>query len=183
MIKTLYDTFKHWSLTGSIWIISDTHFDDPDCKHMDEYWISSEEQVSIINRYVQKSDYLVHLGDVGNPEWLEKIRCKNRVLITGNHDKPHLLVPYFIEVYTGPLFIADRILLSHEPIMGLEEFCVNIHGHDHSHTERYNHINLAANVCYYTPISLGESIKFGILTNCQNYHRITIDLASEKKSK
>lgn len=42
MIKTLYNTFRHWSSTGSVWIISDTHFDDPDCKHMDEYWISSQ---------------------------------------------------------------------------------------------------------------------------------------------
>ena len=182
MIKSLYNAFKHWTNGGSAWVISDTHFDDPDCKYMDKRWISSEEQIDIINEYIYRSDYLIHLGDVGNPKWLEKIKCKNRILLTGNHDKPHLLTPYFSEVYIGPLFIADRILLSHEPIMGLEDFCVNIHGHDHNGIERNNHINLAANICNYTPLSLGASIKSGILTNCKNYHRVTIDSIPKKNN-
>ena len=34
MIKTLYPCFQHWSEKGSVWIISDTHFDDCDREYM-----------------------------------------------------------------------------------------------------------------------------------------------------
>ena len=34
MIPTLYEKFKPWSEKGSVYIISDTHFDDSDCKLM-----------------------------------------------------------------------------------------------------------------------------------------------------
>ena len=34
MIPTLYPIFQHWSKTGSVYIISDTHFGDPDREYM-----------------------------------------------------------------------------------------------------------------------------------------------------
>lgn len=46
----------------------------------------------------------------------------------------------FDEVYTGPLMISDKILLSHEPIEGLPYYMFNIHGHDHSGTAFKAHI-------------------------------------------
>ena len=52
MIMTLYDLFRHWSDGGSVYIISDTHFDDVDCKLMDPNWITPEEQLEIINSTV-----------------------------------------------------------------------------------------------------------------------------------
>lgn len=33
MIASLYQVFRHWSDNGSVYIISDTHFDDSDCKY------------------------------------------------------------------------------------------------------------------------------------------------------
>lgn len=36
MIPTLYDCFKHWAKSGSVYIISDTHFEDAGCKLMDK---------------------------------------------------------------------------------------------------------------------------------------------------
>ena len=45
MIKSLYDTFKKWSLTGSVYIISDTHFDDSDCKLMNPNWIPAQDAI------------------------------------------------------------------------------------------------------------------------------------------
>ena len=46
---------------------------------------------------------------------------------------------------------------------------MNIHGHDHSNIEPYKigckHLNLAANVCGYMPVSLGKLIKEGILSD------------------
>ena len=56
MIKMLYEPFQKWSEKGSIYIISDPHFDDADCKLMDPTWISPEEQLAIINKRAAKGD-------------------------------------------------------------------------------------------------------------------------------
>ena len=85
MIKTLYNIFQRWSENGSVWIISDTHFDDSDCKLMDSRWISPEEHINILKKYVHKTDTLIVLGDVGNAEYFRDLNCY-KVLITGNHD-------------------------------------------------------------------------------------------------
>ena len=42
---------------------------------------------------------------------------------------------------------------------------------------------IGANVCGYTPVSLGKLIKGGILSDITSIHRITIDRATEKKEK
>lgn len=180
MISSLYEKFKPWSSTGSVYIISDTHFDDSDCKLMDPNWISPQEHMKIIKRDVRKTDTLIHLGDVGNPAYLDELKC-HKVLITGNHDKLSIVAEHFDEVYTGPLFIADRLLLSHEPIVGMEQICYNIHGHDHEGTFRHNHINLASNVYHFRLFNLGASIKGGLLSQIENYHRRTIEKATDKK--
>ena len=75
MIKTLYEKFQPWSSKGSVYIISDTHFDDFDCKLMDPGWIAPQEHVDIIKKKCHKNDTLIHLGDVGNPEYLKQIKC------------------------------------------------------------------------------------------------------------
>lgn len=182
MIDCLYPPFKHWSDGGSVWIISDPHFDDPDCLYMNPNWIKPSMQIDIINATVHKNDYLILLGDIGNEKRLAQIKTDHIVLITGNHDKGHTVYkPYCEEVYNGALFIADRILLSHEPIWGLENFCVNIHGHCHAEKEIYwreSHVNLAADVANYLPFNLGQAIKSGLLKNVENYHRFTIDKAT-----
>ena len=50
MILTLYEPFRHWSETGSVYILSDPHFGDSDCKLMDPGWIEPEEQVARLRR-------------------------------------------------------------------------------------------------------------------------------------
>lgn len=82
----VYDCFKKWSEFNVAWVFSDPHFDDPDCKFMDPNWPIPEEQVKLINSKVGKRDLLFILGDVGNEEWVKKIRGY-KVLILGNHDK------------------------------------------------------------------------------------------------
>lgn len=246
MINSLYENFKHWSSKGSVWIISDPHFGDSDCRLMGPEWPEPEQYVKLINKTIHKQDTLICLGDVGDETYVRMINCEHKVLITGNHDKgasaykketwdiplDHINPDYslddwekdfdirtdkeireiakdnrinvigkgwsfhkpftfvtvddklFDEVYTGPLFIADRILLSHEPIFGLESFCVNIHGHCHNGQHRYNgHINLAADVVDYKPFNLGKAIKDGMLSGVENYHRQTIDRATENPMK
>ena len=188
MIKSLYSVFQKWSATGSVYIISDTHFDDSDCKLMNPEWIPAKDAADILKKNIHKSDTLIHLGDVGDATYLDQLKCY-KVLITGNHDILSKVSDHFDEIYTGPLFIADRILLSHEPIYGLEEFCVNIHGHVHngihrdydSLLNRCTHINMASDVCNFIPIDLGKEIKNGLISKAPNYHRITIDNATYNK--
>ena len=184
MIPTLYEPFRHWSEGGSVFIISDLHFHDDNCKLMDPDWISPDEQVGIINKYVSKCDTFVCLGDVGSPKYVPLIKARRKVLILGNHDARGAYKDLFDEIYTGSLFIADKILLSHEPVNGLT-WCLNIHGHDHNNTEKYapncRHINLAANMCGYTPVSLGKLIKDGVLSRIDGIHRQTIDAATARK--
>ncbi|MBR4776070.1 MAG: metallophosphoesterase [Lachnospiraceae bacterium] len=186
MILTLYEPFRHWSENGSVYILSDLHFNDSDCKLMDPNWIKPEEQLEIINKMVFKNDTFICLGDVGDPKYVSMIKARKKILLLGNHDARGTYKNLFNEVYAGPLFISDKILLSHEPVYGLP-WCLNIHGHDHNGVEAYcegcKHINLAANVCKYTPINLGKLINDGILSDIDNIHRQTIDRAVEKKYK
>lgn len=87
----------------------------------------------------------------------------------------------FNEVYGGPLFISDKILLSHEPID--LNFAWNIHGHTHSragHNDYDNyHYNVCSNTIHYEPVCLNKLIKEGYLKRIENIHRITIDKATE----
>lgn len=183
MIECLYDCFKHWAEKGSVYIMSDPHFDDKDTKLMNPDWISSEEQVSIINKTCPKGNTLILLGDIGNPEWVKKIKAK-KILISGNHDAITKYKELFDEIYDGILMIAPKILLSHEPVFGIP-FAVNIHGHCHNGEYEYldefgcKHINLAADVCGYAPINLGKEIKNGLISQIPHIHRITIDKANE----
>lgn len=180
MIKSLYSTFQYWSLHGSVYIISDTHFDDPD-RGLMGYTISTKDHVDLIKSKVTKMDTLVHLGDVGNPEYFKDIKGY-KVLLLGNHDQTATkFKPYFDEIYTGPLFIGEKILLSHEPIF-MGDIAVNLHGHDHNpdNVGDYNRINFAANVIGYAPVSLAKLVKDGVFSNVCGLHRMTIDKAIMK---
>ena len=86
MIATLYEPFRHWSENGSVFILSDLHFADSDCKLMDPDWITPEEQIGIINKTVSKSDTFVCLGDVGDPHFVPMIKARKKILLLGNHD-------------------------------------------------------------------------------------------------
>ena len=187
MIACLYDCFKHWAVNGSVGILSDPHFCDEDCKKMDRNWIDPDEHVAMINKKWHKNDTLILLGDLGDPEYVKKIKAK-KVLVTGNHDKPGMYKDIIPEQYDGVLAIAPKILLSHEPVNGLI-FTVNVHGHDHAGKHRYydeagaKHINVASNVCGWMPINLGEEIKKGLLSNIPDIHRVTIDYATKNSIK
>ena len=184
MIRTLYEVFRPWSSKGAVWILSDLHLGDAAAKAMDPAWPDPEEQVNIINRLAGRNDTFVCLGDVGDPAYAAKIRAGHKVLILGNHDRRRDYEGIFDEIYAGPLFISERILLSHEPVPGLP-FCLNIHGHDHFGTEQYTegcrYLNLAANVRGYMPFNLGKALQEGLLSGIDSIHRITIDTAAERK--
>ena len=177
MIELLYDPYKKWSDGGSVYILSDLHFGDKNCQLKTPDWISPEKQLGIINSMVRKSDTFVCLGDVGESRYVKDIKARRKILFLGNHDRKTNNTGLFDEIYAGPLFISEKILLSHEPVHGLP-WCLNIHGHDHANAEHYvdgcKHLNVAANVCNYTPVNLGQLIRAGILADIENIHRQVI---------
>ena len=181
MLPQLYKCFQHWSAGGSVYIYSDPHFEDSDCKIMDAAWPTPAEQIAKINAKVHKGDTLIILGDIGNPEWIKQIKAHYKILIAGNHDAGlSNYEDYFDEIYGGPLFIGEKILLSHEPIDLPFGLC--IHGHCHSEKGFYNErnkFNVCSNTVEFEPQNLNEIIKAGFLKRVETIHRLTIDKASE----
>lgn len=182
MYKHVYDCFEHWfnNNRGGIWFYSDPHFGDQEMMYLRKDYIGDDEQVAHINSKVGKHDTLIILGDIGNPEWLKKIHA-HIVLILGNHDAGATTYKdYADEIFEGPLFISNKILLSHEPI--IYPYGLNIHGHDHSgwYIKDDFHINVCAEHINYTPISLRSIIDSGRLKGIVDIHRATINRASNK---
>lgn len=87
----------------------------------------------------------------------------------------------FNEVYTGSLFIGEKLLLSHEPINF--PFALNLHGHCHNGQQNIHHINCCSNVINYTPLNLNQICKSGALSKIETIHRTTIDEATQRKIK
>lgn len=89
----------------------------------------------------------------------------------------------FDEVYTGPLMIGEKILLSHEPVS--IPFALNIHGHDHSgwNHKDWAHLNVCSDVIGYTPINLNQILKNGATSHVQSIHRQTINDATKNAKK
>lgn len=85
----------------------------------------------------------------------------------------------FDEVYTGPIMISEKLMLSHEPIKGCD-WCMNVHGHDHSRSHKNDkyHFNVCADVIGYEPINFNKWMKKGHLANIVSIHRDTIDRAT-----
>ena len=187
MILTLYPIFREWSKSGSVYVISDPHFYDHDRALMG-YEISEEDQIEILKKRCHKNDTLICLGDVGDPFLFSRIKSR-KVLIMGNHDvSVTKFEGFFDEVYAGPLWVAEKLVLSHEPLclesgMTRRPIAFNIHGHDHS-GEFYNddyHLNVAQNVFGWEPLDLGKFIKDGMLSHIKSIHREIIDMATERK--
>ena len=207
MEKHLYEIFANkWYRGGTIYFYSDPHFADEEMKFIRKNYIGDEEQIKRINKKVNRNDTIVILGDIGDIEWVKKIRGY-KVLIMGNHDKgatnyqrtytkvtiddyegTHELITgdnhLFDEVYEGALMISNKIILSHEPIKDLPPFMFNIHGHDHSgwfDEGDGKHLNACAELIDYTPISINEIVKSGVLKKVEDIHRIAIDHQIERK--
>lgn len=182
MKQHLYPIFAEKWLRpgGAIYFYSDPHFADPEMVYIRKDYIGDDEQISRLKRVVHKCDTLIILGDIGDPTPLKQIRCY-KVLICGNHDRGVTYYEdYFNEIYNGPLFISDRILLSHEPIN--LPFALNIHGHDHANWYTGHHtLNVCAEHTDYCPVAFKQIIKSGILKDIPSIHRITIDNAIVRK--
>lgn len=174
-----------------------------------------ELQIKNINAVCHKCDTLILLGDVGNIELVKRLKAGYKVLLTGNHDRGkdyymrkinHIMDnskgtveidlnlyrvednKLFDEVYTGPLMISDKVILSHEPIIPCPSYLVNLCGHVHAKPHKFNidghdYYNFCAEAIDYVPISLGKLIKNGLLSKVDDIHRVTIDGAIVRKAK
>ena len=181
MIESLYAPFQKWTETGTLWIYSDPHFSDPEMVHLRKNYIGDDEQIARINSKVGRKDTIIFLGDIGDEEKIRKIRGY-KVLVMGNHDKGATKYEeLFDEVYSGPLFIGEKLLLSHEPIS--LPFAYNIHGHDHSNWDAgmKHHMNVCAEHIDYTPVNLTRLLKRGLVSKVESIHRVTIDGATSRK--
>ena len=86
----------------------------------------------------------------------------------------------FDEVYEGPLMIAEKLILSHEPID--VPWAFNIHGH--RHTKQPNddhHLNACLDATGYQIFNLNQLMKSGLTSKVETIHRDTIDRATERK--
>ena len=87
-INSLYHIYQDkWKKYSSAWIISDTHFGEDDLKEAFPNRPTDETLVKTINASAGRNDVLIHLGDVGDVEYVRKLRAAHKILIMGNHDK------------------------------------------------------------------------------------------------
>ena len=237
MIEGLYDIFEHWHKDRqTVWIYSDTHFNDEELAAGVASRPSAEEHLKLINSKVGKKDTLICLGDVGDIEVARQIKGY-KILIAGNHDaglSNYKRVEYieqfdkekytrqealdimkakypdcrycideghqfhmpfefwevradnmlFDEVYGGPVMIAEKLILSHEPVDCPWAF--NIHGHIHSGSpmsdERHLNVCGEARGCY-EPINFNQFMKAGFMAKIQTIHREVIDKATKRARK
>lgn len=179
----VYDIFNERWCKQTVWIYSDPHFGDADlAKGMKGRRPSDEEQIKMINSCVGRKDTIIFLGDIGDIECAKQIRGY-KVLICGNHDVGHTVYnEVFDEVYSGPLMIGEKLLLSHEPVD--VPWAFNIHGHDHKGVKREGHLNVCSDVIGYKPVHMNNLLaKTGILSKTESIHRQTIDEATKRKQK
>jgi len=92
----------------------------------------------------------------------------------------------FDEVYSGPLMISDKVILSHEPIIPCPDYLVNLCGHVHAKdhefvVDKHKYYNFCAEAIDYRPVSLGNLIKNGLLSKVKDIHRVTVDGAIIRK--
>lgn len=89
----------------------------------------------------------------------------------------------FDEVYSGPLMIGEKLMLSHEPLD--IKWAFNIHGHVHAHSHKNDkyHFNCCAEAINFSPINFNQWMKMGHIARIESIHRSTIDTATIRKAK
>jgi calcineurin-like phosphoesterase family protein len=177
----VYKIFNDRWCNQTVWIISDLHFGDEDLRAGMPNRPSDEELIKRINAKVGRKDTLIVLGDMGDIEFAKQLRGY-KVLVCGNHDVGHTIYEeIFDEVYSGPVMIGEKLLLSHEPIQ--IPWATNLHGHDHQGAKRKGCYNFCADVIGYEPVNLNQLLKTGIYKDVESIHRTTINFATKRAKK
>ena len=124
--------------------------------------------VELIRQWIKKlgkDDVFYFLGDFGRPtdetfqelkDIFQKAHC-HTVAIRGNHDheaETEQLKELFDEVYDYPIYISDRIILSHRPHVEMDTSVLNVSGHLHGSTLSLpNYMCASIHVNGYKPIT------------------------------
>lgn len=124
--------------------------------------------VELIRKWIKKlnkDDVFYFLGDFGRPtdetfqelkDIFQKARC-HTVAIRGNHDheaETEQLKELFDEVHDYPIYVSDRIVLSHRPHVEMDTSVLNISGHLHGSTLSLpNYMCASIHVNDYKPIT------------------------------
>lgn len=136
--------------------------------------------------YIRKTGYL-YVPENTTTETLQKdieffVKTFNSAIIKDNVKQKIAYYDNYLfdEVYSGPLIISDKILLSHEPVEGP---WFNIHGHihDEDYVDGFKELNVTCEKRHFLPVSLKTIINSGRLSAIDNIHRITIDKAARKE--
>lgn len=140
------------------------------------------ELIRNINEIVQPNDKLYMLGDIAHhidvserERLIRKIRCRNRYLIMGNHDRrksdgtPDMDPALFkwIKDYHKESLNGTTICMMHYPLLSWDKIragSIMLHGHIHA-DETYNLQNMENGICRfdvgvdangYKPVSIKE---------------------------
>lgn len=124
--------------------------------------------VELIRKWIKKlgkDDVFYFLGDFGRPtdetfqelkDIFQKSHC-HTVAIRGNHDheaETEQLKELFDEVHDYPIYISDRIILSHRPHVEMDTSVLNVSGHLHGSTLSLpNYMCASIHVNGYKPIT------------------------------
>ena len=168
-----------------VWFISDTHFGhdrvDENGNHIGvitferhKFKTIEEHDSYLINmllgwakNHANDGYTLFHLGDFGKMKeyiWVIKAIREYGIevnFVVGNHDKRQDVIEYasyFDNIYYTPQYIAERVIVSHEPQYPVPFGVVNIHGHLHGAIlDSDQHVNVSIAVINYNMIS-GKAI-------------------------
>lgn len=124
--------------------------------------------VDLVRRWLKKlhkDDTFYFLGDFGRPTddifyelfYIFKTAKCRKVAIRGNHDheaETAQLKQLFDEVYDYPIYVSDRLVLSHRPHVEMDTSVLNISGHLHGSTLNLpNYMCASLHVNGYKPIT------------------------------
>jgi len=124
----------------SVFFTADPHFDGGDILRYENRPFNSVEQMNeaIVNKWnelVTDKDEVYLVGDVGNPEYIARLKGK-KYLIKGNHDtlsNEEYRRLGFAEVYDKPIIYNEFWMVSHEPMYVNRNMpYANIYGHVHN---------------------------------------------------
>mgnify|MGYP000852024100 CR=1 FL=1 len=178
----------------NVWVTSDTHYSHKNIVKGISTWNSGYRDfqtlqehddciVNNINKYVKKDDLLIHLGDwsFGGKdkikEFLDRINCKNIILIQGNHDH-HINnnIEGFLEFnQIGFYKIEDFcFVMCHYPMLewyGKFKESIHLFGHVHNQLKTNNNsLDVGIDSAFeklgeYRPFSIKEVINYLKLYN------------------
>ena len=163
----------------SLYAISDLHFTDSYIATASGFERTQFETIEEHDAYIIQAlrewsgkaiagSTLYVLGDFGNVDKLydffnavhDKGKAIHTVFVYGNHDKLadyDKFAAYFDEVYRHPIFLTNRLVLSHEPIWPVPGYMINVHGHLHNaHLDSPNHLTVSCNDIKYKPVDLNK---------------------------